>query len=125
MPNSNEFGTLGTSFIITHTPLSIYSNVKITCWLNKHQLCALTQSNLIIMWNNTNNALTRTFVFKDFVEAFAFMTRVAFAAERLKHHPEWNNVYNKVTFKLTTHDAGNTVTEKDHELAAAIDKIFG
>ena len=75
------------------------------------------------MWNEENNQLTKTFVFRNFVEAFGFMTRVALAAEKMDHHPNWTNVYNKVTIHLNTHDAGNTVTEKDRKLAAAIDKL--
>jgi 4a-hydroxytetrahydrobiopterin dehydratase len=51
------------------------------------------------------------------------MTRVALIAEKMDHHPEWTNVYNKVSFKLSTHDAGNTATDKDRKLAAAIDKL--
>ena len=74
-------------------------------------------------WKEGNNSLTRTFEFKDFSEAFAFMTRVALIAEKMNHHPEWTNVYNKVSFKLSTHDAGNTVTDRDRKLAAAIDKL--
>jgi 4a-hydroxytetrahydrobiopterin dehydratase len=75
------------------------------------------------MWKEENNTLSRTFVFVNFVEAFAFMTRVAFIAERQNHHPNWSNVYNKVTIVLTTHDANNTVTQKDFDLAKAIDLI--
>ena len=76
------------------------------------------------MWIEENNKLTKTFKFADFQEAFAFMTRVAFLAEKQNHHPNWSNVYNTVKIELTTHDAGNTVTEKDHKLAKAIDKIL-
>lgn len=75
------------------------------------------------MWTEENNRLKKTFTFSDFQEAFAFMTRVAFLAEAHQHHPNWSNVYNKVEIELTTHDAGNVVTEKDHKLAQAIDKI--
>jgi 4a-hydroxytetrahydrobiopterin dehydratase len=75
------------------------------------------------MWKEENNKLIREFEFSDFQEAFAFMTRVAFLAEKANHHPNWSNVYNKVTIALTTHDAGNVVTEKDRELAASIDQI--
>ncbi len=75
------------------------------------------------MWNNDNNQLVRTFKFADFRQAFAFMTEVAFAAEAQQHHPNWTNVYNTVAFALSTHDAGHTVTEKDHRLAAAIDAV--
>lgn len=75
------------------------------------------------MWTEKNNRLSKTFKFKDFQEAFAFMTRVAFLAEAQNHHPNWSNVYNTVTIELNTHDAGDIVTEKDHKLAKAIDKI--
>ena len=75
------------------------------------------------MWVEKNNKLSRTFKFEDFQEAFAFMTRVAFLAEKHDHHPNWSNVYNTVVIELTTHDAGNTVTEKDRKLAKAIDQI--
>ena len=77
------------------------------------------------MWTEKDKQLQRTFTFKDFTEAFAFMTGVAFAAEKMNHHPNWSNVYNSVEIKLSTHDAGDIVTEKDHKLAAAIDKIYG
>ena len=77
------------------------------------------------MWKEERDALHRTFEFKDFSEAFAFMTRVALIAEKMNHHPEWKNVYNKVVFKLNTHDAGDKVTDKDRKLAAAIDKLVG
>lgn len=77
------------------------------------------------MWVEENNKLTKTFKFADFQEAFAFMTRVAFLAEKQNHHPNWSNVYNTVKIELTTHDVGNTVTEKDHKLAKAIDEILG
>ena len=73
------------------------------------------------MWNEENNTLHRKFEFKDFSEAFGFMTRVAIEAEKMNHHPLWTNVYNKVTIELSTHDAGDKVTEKDHRLAKAID----
>jgi 4a-hydroxytetrahydrobiopterin dehydratase len=76
------------------------------------------------MWQEKNNQLQRSFQFKDFVHAFAFMTRVAFVAEKMNHHPNWSNVWNRVDIALNTHDAGDVVTEKDHQLADAIDKIF-
>lgn len=77
------------------------------------------------MWQEQNNQLTRDFQFANFSEAFAFMTRVAMAAEKMDHHPWWSNVYNQVTIRLSTHDAGNTITQKDRQLAAAIDKLVG
>ena len=76
------------------------------------------------MWKEENNKLYRNFEFADFSEAFAFMTRVALAAEKMDHHPLWTNVYNKVEIWLTTHDAGNIVTAKDQLLATKIDAIF-
>ena len=76
------------------------------------------------MWEENNNKLQRTFTFKDFVHAFSFMTRIAFIAEKMNHHPEWSNVWNKVSVSLSTHDAGDIVTDKDRKLADAIDKVF-
>lgn len=76
------------------------------------------------MWIEKDNMLNKTFEFKNFTEAFAFMTKVAFAAEKANHHPNWSNVYNKVQISLCTHDAGNTVTEADRKLAAIIDKLY-
>lgn len=75
------------------------------------------------MWIEENQKLKKTFKFKDFVEAFSFMTRVAFIAEKMNHHPEWSNVYNRVSFELSTHDAGDIITDKDRKLAEAIDQI--
>ena len=75
-------------------------------------------------WTEQNNRLKKTFKFKDFSEAFAFMTRVALIAEKMDHHPFWTNVYNTVNIELSTHDAGDIVTDKDRKLADAIDKIY-
>ncbi|MEL6892493.1 MAG: 4a-hydroxytetrahydrobiopterin dehydratase [Actinomycetota bacterium] len=75
------------------------------------------------MWRENDGRLERTFRFADFRGAFAFMTRVAFEAEELNHHPEWSNVYGRVTIVLTTHDAGNTVTDLDRAMAERIDTI--
>ena len=75
------------------------------------------------MWSEQNNKLYRKFEFKDFSEAFAFMTRVALIAEKMNHHPLWTNVWNTVEMWLSTHDAGDVVTDKDRKLAAAIDKL--
>ena len=77
------------------------------------------------MWKEENNQLKRTFEFADFIEAFGFMTKVAFLAEKADHHPNWSNVYNKVEICLTTHDAGNVVTDKDRSLAKQIDSLLG
>lgn len=75
------------------------------------------------MWKEENNRLQRTFKFKDFTEAFGFMTKVALVAEKMDHHPYWTNAYNTVTIELSTHDAGNIVTDKDRKLANDIDKL--
>jgi len=75
-------------------------------------------------WTEKDNSLQANFKFKNFTVAFAFMTEVAFVAESQNHHPDWSNVYNTVSFKLNTHDAGGTVTEKDHKLAQAISELF-
>ena len=75
------------------------------------------------MWNQVDDALVAELEFKNFVDAFAFMTDVAALAERHDHHPEWSNVYNRVTIRLTTHDAGNQVTDKDRQLAEAIEGL--
>lgn len=76
------------------------------------------------MWIEQNNQLYKKFEFKDFSEAFAFMTRVAMIAEKMNHHPLWTNVYNKVEIWLSTHDAGNIITEKDRKLADKIDALL-
>ena len=76
------------------------------------------------MWTETDNKLYRKFEFADFSEAFAFMTRVAIEAEKMDHHPLWTNVWNKVEIWLSTHDAGDIVTEKDKKLADKIDKLL-
>ncbi len=74
-------------------------------------------------WKLENNKLKKTFTFKDFSEAFAFMTRVALAAEKMNHHPTWTNTWNTVNIELSTHDAGDVVTDRDHKLAKAIDAL--
>lgn len=76
------------------------------------------------MWKEENNKLNRTFKFENFSEAFAFMTRVALLAEVQEHHPDWSNTWNTVNISLSTHDAGNVVTDKDRNLAKAIDKLL-
>jgi 4a-hydroxytetrahydrobiopterin dehydratase len=75
------------------------------------------------MWEEKNNALNKKFKFQNFSEAFAFMTRVALEAEKMDHHPKWTNTYNEVEVWLSTHDAGDIVTEKDRKLAKKIDAI--
>jgi len=75
-------------------------------------------------WVEKDNTLYNKFEFKDFSQAFAFMTRVALAAEKMDHHPLWTNVYNKVEIWLNTHDAGDIITDKDRELANKIDALL-
>jgi len=75
------------------------------------------------MWTEKNDKLVKIFEFNNFVEAFGFMTKVAIISEKMDHHPNWSNVYNKVSIELSTHDAGGIVTDKDRELAKAIDAI--
>jgi 4a-hydroxytetrahydrobiopterin dehydratase len=74
-------------------------------------------------WTFMDDALAKTFTFESFREAMGFMTRVAFEAEALDHHPEWTNVYNRVVIRLNTHSAGGKVTAKDIELATRIQQI--
>ncbi len=75
-------------------------------------------------WEEKNDKLIREFEFKNFREAFAFMTQVALIAEKHDHHPDWKNSYNKVFITLTNHSEGGKVTEKDREMAKAIDKLL-
>jgi 4a-hydroxytetrahydrobiopterin dehydratase len=76
------------------------------------------------MWIEKDNTLYRKFEFANFSEAFAFMTRVAIAAEKVDHHPLWTNVFNKVEIWLNTHEAGDIVTDKDRDLAVVIDGLL-
>jgi 4a-hydroxytetrahydrobiopterin dehydratase len=75
------------------------------------------------MWIEEDNKLKRTFRFSNFNEAFGFMARVALLAEQMNHHPWWSNVWNTVNIELSTHDAGDVVTDLDRRLAAAIDAL--
>jgi 4a-hydroxytetrahydrobiopterin dehydratase len=75
-------------------------------------------------WEEKDNKLYKKFQFKNFSEAFAFMTRVAIEAEKMDHHPLWTNVWNSVEIWLSTHDAGDIVTEKDRLLSSRIDALF-
>ncbi len=75
------------------------------------------------MWKEDNNKLKKTFTFVDFTAAFGFMTKVALVAEKMDHHPTWTNTWNTVNIELSTHDAGNIVTDLDRKLAEAIDKL--
>lgn len=75
-------------------------------------------------WNIVDDALHRSFEFKDFSEAFAFMSRVALLAERHGHHPDWSNSWNTVKISLCSHDAGRIVTQRDHDLAFEINSLL-
>lgn len=74
-------------------------------------------------WTEKDNTLYRKFEFADFNEAFGFMARVALIAEKMNHHPKWTNVWNTVEVWLSTHDAGDIVTDKDRKLAEKIDAL--
>lgn len=76
------------------------------------------------MWQEQDNTLTKEFKFKNFIEAFGFMTQVAIEAEKMNHHPTWSNVYNHVSITLCTHDEGDVVTDKDRKLAEVIDALI-
>jgi len=75
-------------------------------------------------WIEEENALKASFKFENFVDAFGFMTKVAIHAEKMNHHPDWQNVYNTVNITLSTHDEGNTITDKDRKLAEKISEIY-
>lgn len=75
-------------------------------------------------WKKEENQLQKTFEFKDFETAIQFMQQASIEISHLNHHPEWTNIYNKVRVTLTTHDASNTVTQKDFDLAEILDTVF-
>ncbi|MDG2210787.1 MAG: 4a-hydroxytetrahydrobiopterin dehydratase [Acidimicrobiales bacterium] len=79
--------------------------------------------NLLPDWEISGESLFRIFVFKNFVEAFDFMTAISLIAENMNHHPDWSNVYNKVEVRLSTHDSGG-VTSLDVDLALSMDSLF-
>lgn len=74
-------------------------------------------------WIEENNKLSKTFTFKTFGDAMAWMVKASYHIEKMDHHPEWTNVYNKIHINLSTHDANNTVTDKDKQLAALLDSL--
>jgi 4a-hydroxytetrahydrobiopterin dehydratase len=75
------------------------------------------------MWQEKDNTLHKKFKFENFSEAFAFMTRIALEAEKMDHHPKWTNTYNELEIWLSSHDAGDIVTEKDRKLSKKIDAL--
>lgn len=89
--------------------------------LSTHKIQKELKTNLT-SWKLIENQLVREFKFKDFIEAFGFMTKVALLAQQANHHPEWSNVYNKVKICLTTHDADG-ITQKDIDLALAVEEL--
>ena len=98
-----------------------------TSFIHERKLAAASKDNASAEgnWTAANNTLYQKFQFKNFSEAFAFMTRVALEAEKMDHHPLWTNVYNTVEIWLSTHDAGDIVTDKDRRLAKKIDALLG
>jgi len=99
--------------------------VLVTLWFKTFlHIGTLQIFKLLFMWKEENNKLYKKFTFKNFSEAFAFMTRVAIEAEKMDHHPTWTNTWNAVEISLNTHSEGNTVTDKDRELAKKIDALL-
>jgi len=93
--------------------MNVLSKDEVNAWLKLHPK----------KWTYTDATVKRDFKFKNFIEAFSFMTAVALEAEKMDHHPEWSNVYNKVSIKLSTHQPKG-ITQNDLDLAAKIDAIF-
>lgn len=91
--------------------------------MHSHYTQEEVESRLVFLegWKFSKDGIEKSYSFRDFISAFSFMTRVAIEAEKLAHHPEWFNVYNKVDIRLTTHDAGG-ITDLDFKLAEIIDK---
>ncbi|MEO0311939.1 MAG: hypothetical protein RIQ89_1596 [Bacteroidota bacterium] len=77
-----------------------------------------------IFWRTVNDSLYAEIVFKDFKQAISFINAIAVIAEEMDHHPQWSNCYNRVEIKLTTHSAGNKITDKDRQMAAAIEELY-
>ncbi len=75
-------------------------------------------------WIENNNALEKTFTFISFTDAMCWMIKASYTIEKINHHPEWKNIYNKVYVRVTTHDAGNKITDKDIQLCKALDAIM-
>ncbi len=84
----------------------------------------LGQGVIIMSWIEKDDRLEKTFKFKDFRDAMAFMLRVSYECDSMDHHPKWTNTYNQVEVSLNTHDAGDKVTDKDRALAKTMDQIY-
>jgi|AntAceMinimDraft_5_1070358.scaffolds.fasta_scaffold267479_1 4a-hydroxytetrahydrobiopterin dehydratase len=93
------------------------SNLKI---LSKEEVAISLDE--LLQWRFENDKLKAEFLFKDFKQAFAFISIIAIESEKLNHHPEWSNIYNKVTFILSTHDVGDKITSLDIDLATSISR---
>ena len=104
--------------------MNSFSNFILPFIITSSYYRIITLPNYPPMWQEKNNTLYQKFEFKDFSEAFAFMTRVALVAEKMNHHPKWTNVWNTVEVWLSTHDAGDVVTDKDRKLADKIDALL-
>lgn len=89
--------------------------------IEKNQLDCFIEENP--SWRIDNKSIKKEFKFDNFIDAFGFMSKVAILSEKMDHHPNWNNVYNKVNIELTTHDKGG-ITSKDLNLAKSIDKLI-
>ncbi len=92
--------------------------------MNSSKTPDLSSKNIPVGWTIVNGKLHRELAFDDFVAAFGFMAKVAIAANTMNHHPEWSNVYNKVTIDLVTHDRGNSISEADLLLAQKINELL-
>lgn len=103
--------------------LRLFTYWRIQIYQRQYGTFFIFTINNIMAWEEKDSSLYRAYTFKNFSEAFAFMTRVALLAEKQDHHPTWKNTYNKLEIWLNTHDKGNSVTDRDHKLAADIDKI--
>lgn len=101
-----------------------YSNVRLEGDSKKEALSPLLTSGWVEATRDSKETIHKKFEFNNFVEAFGWMSSVAIVAEKLDHHPEWFNVYNRVEVTLTTHDFGNTLSDLDVKLATNMDKLY-
>jgi 4a-hydroxytetrahydrobiopterin dehydratase len=117
----NAQGLQRIKYLLAHTE-SDGEAIMPSAKLSEHEIA--TELRKLVGWSVVNGNLHRVFEFEDFAQAFAFMTRVALAAEKMDHHPDWSNSWNKVTVDLATHSAGG-LTKNDFDLAAKIQEIHG